>query len=116
MQSMLLRKPPGQPGQAYHQDSFYIRTAPDTLCGAWIAIDDADEENGCIAFIPGSNHDPVYEDVAQPEETADFRTGLTEVQGVDPAAEVLATATAGDVAFFHGHLLHRSRRNKSEHR
>lgn len=116
MQSMLFLKPPGQPGQAYHQDSFYIKTAPDTLCGAWIAIDDADEENGCMGFIPGSNHEPIYKEVAQPSNTDDFKATLTEVKGVDDAREVLATVKAGEVVFFHGHLLHRSRRNRTTDR
>ena len=116
MQSMLFLKPPGQPGQAYHQDSHYIKTAPDTLCGAWIAIDDADEENGCMGFIPGSNHEPIYKDIEQPENTEDFKEGLTEVQGVDNDREILGSAKAGEVVFFHGHLLHRSRRNESKDR
>ena len=116
MQSMLFLKPPGQPGQAFHQDSFYIKTAPDTLCGAWIAVDDADEENGCMGFVPGSHHEAIYEEVAQPADTGDFKAGLTEVQGVDSGREVLAEARAGDVVFFHGHLLHRSRRNRSADR
>ena len=46
MQTMLFLKAPDQIGQGYHQDSYYIPTRPDTLCGAWIALDDADEENG----------------------------------------------------------------------
>ncbi|MER3485434.1 MAG: hypothetical protein C4345_05130, partial [Chloroflexota bacterium] len=46
MQTMLFIKPPGGAGQGYHQDSYYIPTYPDTLCGAWLAIDRADEENG----------------------------------------------------------------------
>jgi phytanoyl-CoA hydroxylase len=116
MQSMLFLKPPGQPGQAYHQDSHYIKTAPDTLCGAWMAIDDADEDNGCMGFIPGSNHEPIYEEVAQPENTNDFKEGLSETQGVDSNREVLAPVKAGGVVFFHGHLLHRSRRNSTKDR
>ena len=39
LQSMLFFKQPGQPGQGYHQDSYYIPTFPDTLCGAWLALD-----------------------------------------------------------------------------
>ena len=116
MQSMLFLKPPGQPGQAFHQDSFYIKTAPDTLCGAWIAIDNADGENGCMGFVPGSHHEPVYAEVGQPADTEDFKAGLSEVQGVDSSREVLAAAKAGDVVFFHGRLLHRSRRNRSAER
>src|SRR5207248_4991685 len=60
MQSMLFLKPPGKPGQGWHQDSFYIPTHPDSLCGAWIAIDDCDELNGAMWMAAGSNVEPVY--------------------------------------------------------
>ena len=113
MQSMLFLKPPGKAGQAYHQDSYYIKTAPDTLCGAWIAIDACDEENGCMGIIPGSHFHPIYREVAQPEDSGDFKAGLTEIVGVDSGQEIMATARAGEVIFFHGHLIHRSRRNRS---
>ena len=116
MQSMLFLKPPQKSGQAYHQDSFYIKTAPDTLCGAWIAIDDCDEENGCMYFIPGSNFDPIYEEVALPDNTTDFMARLTEIVGVDASIEMPAIAKAGDVVFFHGHLIHRSKMNRSADR
>ena len=53
LQSMLFLKPPGKPGQGWHQDSFYIPTHPDTLCGAWIAIDECDELNGAMWFAEG---------------------------------------------------------------
>ena len=60
LQSMLFLKPPGKPGQGWHQDSYYIPTHPDTLCGAWIAIDDADELNGAMWMAKGSKAEPVY--------------------------------------------------------
>jgi ectoine hydroxylase-related dioxygenase (phytanoyl-CoA dioxygenase family) len=116
MQSMLFLKPPGKPGQAFHQDSFYIKTFPDTLCGAWIAIDECDEENGCMGFIAGSHFEPIYQEVAKPGNTRDFQANLIEVQGVDERREVMAEARAGDVVFFHGHLIHRSRQNRSQDR
>ena len=40
MQSMFFAKPPGKPGQAWHQDECFIPTRDRSLCGAWIAIDD----------------------------------------------------------------------------
>ena len=43
LQTMLFYNPPGKGGQGWHQDAYYITTYPDTLIGAWIAIDDADE-------------------------------------------------------------------------
>jgi phytanoyl-CoA hydroxylase len=62
LQTMLLVKPPGSSGQGYHQDSFHIVTQPDTLLGAWVALDGADEENGCVWIRQGSQHEPVYPD------------------------------------------------------
>lgn len=116
MQSMLFLKPPGYPGQAYHQDSYYIKTRPDTLCGSWIAIEDCDEENGCMGFIPGSNLYPISQEVALPDNTDDFNERLTELAGVDDDQETMATVRAGDVIFFHGHLIHRSRQNRTSDR
>jgi ectoine hydroxylase-related dioxygenase (phytanoyl-CoA dioxygenase family) len=52
MQSMLFAKPPGLPGQAWHQDKRYIPTRDRSLVGAWVALDDADEENGCLRVLP----------------------------------------------------------------
>ena len=62
LQTMLFFKQPGQAGQGFHQDSYYIPTQPDTLIGAWIAIDPATEENGCLWITRGSQHEPIYPD------------------------------------------------------
>lgn len=53
MQSMLFVKAPGKKGQSWHQDEFYIPTRDKSLVGAWIAIDDATVDNGCLWIIPG---------------------------------------------------------------
>ena len=54
MQSMLFFKQAGRPGQAWHQDEFYIPTRDRSLTGVWIALDDATIENGCLWILPGS--------------------------------------------------------------
>src|ERR1700733_2729899 len=54
MQTMLFVKKAGKPGQAWHQDEHYIPTRDRSLCGAWIALDDASIENGCLWMHPGS--------------------------------------------------------------
>lgn len=118
MQTMLFAKPPGLPGQAWHQDERYIPTRDRSLVGAWIALDDADEDNGCLRVLPQS-HRPgrLYPlgDHGQPDE---FDPG-EQAHGFDESiggGEVMVPAKAGDVIFFNGYLLHRSKRNASTDR
>jgi ectoine hydroxylase-related dioxygenase (phytanoyl-CoA dioxygenase family) len=130
MQTMLFLKPPGKPGQGWHQDRFYIPTHPDTLIGAWIAIDDADELNGAMWMALGSHVEPIYppcegrqfghrelRDItyirgfSDPDDT---RNDLAPI--ADRYPQVLVPAKAGDVVFFHGHVLHRSKQNATTDR
>tara|TARA_B100001123_G_scaffold326169_1_gene366773 strand:- start:4055 stop:4813 length:759 start_codon:yes stop_codon:yes gene_type:complete len=39
----------------WHQDGQYWPIRPLATCTAWIAIDDTNEENGCLKYIPGSH-------------------------------------------------------------
>jgi len=127
LQTMLFLKPPGKPGQGWHQDSYYIPTAPDTLCGAWISIDDCDEQNGAMWFAKTSGTEPIYppcpeidygfgdklvgdiEYVKGVSDPDDEKNALTKV--ADKYDNVLVSAKAGDVVFFNGHVLHRSKKN-----
>ena len=112
MQSMLFVKPPGLPGQAWHQDERYIPTRDRSLVGAWIALDDATEENGCLRVIPGSHRNGYLwptRDHGRPDEF-DFSD---ECHGFEEQDESLVEVAAGDVVFFNGYLLHRSLRNRS---
>jgi hypothetical protein len=45
----------GKPGQAWHQDETFIPTPDASLCGVWIALDDATVDNGCLWVQPGSH-------------------------------------------------------------
>jgi phytanoyl-CoA hydroxylase len=132
LQTMLFLKGPGKPGQGFHQDSYYIPTYPDSLCGAWVAIDDVDEENGCMFFTPGSGHEPVYpaegggafgdgglagiKYIKGASETDDEKNDLYPIWKRKYNHEVAAVMKAGDVAFFNGHVLHRSHTNRSKTR
>ena len=127
MQTMLFLKPPGKPGQGWHQDSYYIPTNPDTLCGAWISIDDCDEQNGAMWFAKASGNEPIYPPCPEIEygfgdklvkdiqyikgasDPTDENNSLAKV--ADKYDQVLVSAKAGDVVFFNGHVLHRSKKN-----
>jgi len=41
---------------SWHQDSSYWPLTPSMAVTAWLAIDDANVENACMRFIPGSHH------------------------------------------------------------
>jgi phytanoyl-CoA hydroxylase len=129
---MYFIKSPGGAGQGYHQDSYYIPTYPDSLCGAWIAVDRADEENGCVWFTSGSQNEPIYpteerigqnhtnlrdltvvENVSHTDEEVNT---LSKIAAKYPGKERPAVAQPGDVVFFAGHVLHRSHTNMSKDR
>jgi len=110
MQSMLFVKGPGKAGQAWHQDEFYIPTRDRSLVGAWIAIDDATVDNGCLWIIPGrpgymmqriKNESNEYADV----DTIDVSPYKDEMIPVE--------VNSGSVVFFNGYTLHSSQRNKT---
>lgn len=55
VQSMVIFKQPGFGGAVNpHQDSTFLFGTPLALYGVWIALEDADTENGCLYFAPGS--------------------------------------------------------------
>jgi ectoine hydroxylase-related dioxygenase (phytanoyl-CoA dioxygenase family) len=113
MQSMLFVKPPGFQGQAWHQDEIYIPTRDRSLIGAWIAMDDATIENGCLWVVPGS-HKMGYLYPQRAHGNDDEFDFSPESYGFDESEEVPVEVQAGAVVFFNGYLLHRSRKNRSE--
>ena len=133
LQTMLFYNPPGLGGQGWHQDSYYITTYPDTLIGAWIALDRADPETGCLWVVPGSHHQPIHPDrdrgsLIHAEGALDGLTTVENVSHMDDAVNTLSRVVAqypdpipvavepGDVVFFNGHLLHRSFPNRAQER
>jgi ectoine hydroxylase-related dioxygenase (phytanoyl-CoA dioxygenase family) len=112
MQSMLFVKPPGFQGQAWHQDEIYIPTRDRSLIGAWIAMDDATIENGCLWVVPGS-HRSGYLYPQRDHGNFDEFDRAPESWGFDESKEVPVEVKAGAVVYFNGYLLHRSRKNRS---
>jgi ectoine hydroxylase-related dioxygenase (phytanoyl-CoA dioxygenase family) len=113
MQSMLFVKPPTFQGQAWHQDEIYIPTRDRSLIGAWIALDDATVENGCLWILPGS-HRSGYLYPQRNHNNPDEFDFAPESHGFDESAEVPVEVKTGTVVFFNGYLLHRSFKNRSD--
>jgi ectoine hydroxylase-related dioxygenase (phytanoyl-CoA dioxygenase family) len=113
MQSMFFVKNAGKPGQAWHQDEFYIPTRDRSLIGGWVALDDATIENGCLWVIPGS-HKPGIIWPTAPHGSDEFDSAdAAHAFPFDEATAIPVEVKAGDVVFFNGYLLHRSFRNRS---
>ncbi|MEO0546720.1 MAG: phytanoyl-CoA dioxygenase family protein [Pseudomonadota bacterium] len=113
MQSMLFIKPAGKPGQGWHQDEHFIPTRDRSLCGLWLAIDDATEENGCLWVRPGSHRDGILYDTA-PHGSDQFDEGHALVGTPDDADEgVVVEIPAGGAILFNGYLHHRSLPNRA---
>ena len=112
MQSMLFVKPPGFQGQAWHQDEIYIPTRDRSLTGGWIALDDANIDNGCLWVIPGSHKGILYDQRAH-DDPEEFDQAA-ESYGFQDTGEIPVEVKTGDAVFFHGYLLHRSRKNRSQ--
>ncbi|MEZ4656853.1 MAG: phytanoyl-CoA dioxygenase family protein [Caldilineaceae bacterium] len=41
---------------SWHQDASFWPLTPSKTVTVWLAIDDADVENACMRFVPGSHH------------------------------------------------------------
>ncbi len=114
MQSMLFVKGAGKPGQAWHQDEHYIPTRDRSLCGVWIALDDATVDNGCLWMLPGS-HEPGILWPTAPHGDPRFDNGEEAQHPLDREGGVAVEVRAGGVAFFNGYTLHRSLDNRRTH-
>jgi ectoine hydroxylase-related dioxygenase (phytanoyl-CoA dioxygenase family) len=110
---MFYFKPPASRGQALHQDNFYLRVKPHTCLAAWVAIDDADEENGGMQCVPNTQSYAI-----QCPEQSDSAESFT-TEHVRPPEGCRAQAVplkAGDVLFFNGNVIHGSGPNRSRTR
>ena len=115
MQSMLFIKSEGKPGQAWHQDEFFIPTRDRSLTAVWIALDDATIENGCLWVLPGSHRRGViYPAREQDDPRFDCTTESYDFPYADADA-VPVEIPAGTALIFNGYLLHRSLENSGRH-
>ncbi|MES1265987.1 MAG: phytanoyl-CoA dioxygenase family protein [Variovorax sp.] len=112
--SQIFFKPPegGGPKPA-HQDNYYFGpTSIEGVVTAWIALDDATLENGCLYFGDGTNKGPVYAHFAPEAEPYNLQlpAAILDKQPMTPAP-----VRKGGVSFHHGNTFHQSGPNHSAH-
>ncbi len=116
MQSMLFVKAPGKQGQSWHQDEYFIPTRDKSLVGAWIAIDDATVDNGCLWIIPGS-HKPGSIKPRIKNNNSDYADLETlDISKYSEDNIIPVEVKKGTVIFFNGYVFHSSLQNKTSNK
>lgn len=107
-----LFKPAFHGGEVHwHQDNAYWQCNPPNLVSIWIALDDADEENGCMNVIPGSHLEGLTSHGRAKSEKGDL-PALLQVE-VDETRAVAVPVNAGYAMAHHCMTLHQTDPNKS---
>lgn len=99
----------------WHQDATYLNTEPPSVVGFWIAVEDANRENGCLWVQPGGHCSPLRE-----RYEVDHENGRANLRQLDDTPwpsfnEALAVEVeAGSLVIFNDHMPHYSSRNLSQ--
>tara|TARA_R110002111_G_scaffold236505_1_gene297780 strand:+ start:87 stop:872 length:786 start_codon:yes stop_codon:yes gene_type:complete len=105
-------KPPGigKPTPP-HQDGYYSKMTPLEGMTMWLALEDVDEENGCVRYINGSHKRGLRDHGATG--TLGFSQGISDYSDEDRAAEVCMIAKPGDLMVHNALTIHRADGNQS---
>jgi phytanoyl-CoA hydroxylase len=108
-------KPPGteHPTPA-HQDNFYFCLRPPHVATLWLALDEVDDENGCLRYVRGSHLSGVRPHA--PSQVVGFSQGISDYSDQDEAAAVAVHLQPGDLVAHHGDTIHRAEPNRSANR
>lgn len=111
--SQLFFKSPGGGGpKPVHQDNYYFGPNDNEgMVTAWIALDDADEANGCLYYADGSNLDRVIRHTAPEGQPFNLLVPDDVAAGYEMTP---APVPRGGVSFHHGNTLHQSSDNLSD--
>jgi len=112
LQSMYLFKQPQIGAEVgWHQDAAYLHTRPSTVTGFWIALDDADRDNGCLMALPGGHRGPLRERFLREDgQMVTRRLDTTPWPDIVPVA---LEARRGTLVVLHSLLPHASAPNRS---
>jgi hypothetical protein len=112
----LFSKAPRDPKAVpFHQDSVYWPLSPSHTVTVWLALDDVDEENGAVRYVPGSHLSGPLEH--RQRELDGTRTLKREVAaGPGDRSTRLNTLSAGEASIHADLLLHGSAANLSDRR
>ncbi len=112
LQSMYIFKQPKIGGEVdCHQDSTFLYTIPESVIGFWIALEDANRNNGCMWVRKGGHKGPLRKIFKRYDKKLKMETiDNTPFEELDTILEV----KKGSLVLLHGRLPHYSSENKSD--
>tara|TARA_Y100001970_G_scaffold280060_1_gene388425 strand:- start:573 stop:1400 length:828 start_codon:yes stop_codon:yes gene_type:complete len=113
--TLFIKDPDKKGFVSWHQDAKYIGFEPYNWVTAWLAITDANEENGCMKMWSGSHKEKIKEH----KDTYDENNLLTRGQTVQDVPIEKTTSNilkAGQLSLHHPMIVHGSGPNKSNQR
>jgi len=113
--TLFIKEPDNKDFVSWHQDAKYIGFEPHNWVTAWLAITDANEENGCMRMWPGTHKEKIQEH----KDTFDKNNLLTRgqtVQNVKLNDTVPNELKAGQLSLHHPMIVHGSTPNRSNRR
>ena len=112
----LFIKNPNEKGfVSFHQDAKYIGLEPHNWVTAWIAVTDANEENGCMRMWSGSHKDELKYHNQKFDENNLLTRGQT-VENVPIKETIPVILKAGQMSLHHPTIVHGSGLNRSNDR
>lgn len=112
---MIMKDPKVGGAWTWHQDyGYWYQNGAlfPLLCSAFIAVDRATRENGCLQVVRGSHHLGRIDHVLTGDQAGADSERVREV--LNRLEIVHVEMDPGDTLFFHCNLLHRSDQNRSE--
>lgn len=109
--SQVFMKPPEVGGpKPVHQDNFYFGPSDlDATLTVWIALDDANQRNGCLHYGP-RHQNQIHAHIAPPQEPFNLQLSEDLAQTFQMTPEPVKS---GGVSLHHGNTLHQSAANTS---
>ena len=112
--SHVLSKKPHDPKRIpWHQDASFWKLSPARTVTVWLAVDDVDEDNSAMMFIPGTHRDgslPI-------QESSEDSVFHIETEGADDLGRPYVNSLkAGSISLHADMLVHGSRPNRSSRR
>ncbi|MCA9226757.1 MAG: phytanoyl-CoA dioxygenase family protein [Planctomycetales bacterium] len=100
---------------AWHQDySYWTRTRPMSHLTCWVGLDDADRDNGCLHYIPGSHRWTLLPITGLAGNMAAIREVLNDEQWERFNEPVAIELKAGECSFHHPLMVHGSFANYTD--